>query len=236
MTFEHATNKKVKIVLLIIALLLLAVGLYLFINKKTSPNIKDDTIADENKIINNSRQVSENDHILGKIDSPVKIIFYSDYDCPFSASFYETLKKAREEFNENFSVVLRHFPMRTHVMAYAAAISAECAGEQGKFWEMTQKLFDDKKNERMSTEQFISDAKEIGLNADLYNKCVETEKFKEKIQADWQGGKDANIIGTPGCFINGEQLSGAIPYDNFKDQNGDEQEGLRGIINRLLKK
>ena len=180
------------------------------------------------------RLLDDSDHVWGDKNVPVQLIFYGDFDCPFSAAFYDTLEKVKQDYKDKVKIGFRHFPMRTHDMALPAALASECAAEQNKFWEMYDKLFTDKKNDNMNIDQFSKDAKEIGLKTDEFEKCIDTEKYKDKIQNQWQEGREANVIGTPGTFVDKEQISGATPWEDFTDQFGDKQEGLKSVIERHL--
>ncbi|MCX6796608.1 MAG: thioredoxin domain-containing protein [Candidatus Falkowbacteria bacterium] len=239
-------NKIIIISALLVLLIALVVGAFWYLTKKqmfvnqqeTAKSLQKDNTKILNEINTNAikpvRPLNQSDHVLGNINAPVAIIFYGDFDCPFSADYYETLKKVKSEYGDKIAIGFRDFPH--YDLALPAALAAECAAEQGKFWEMADKLFTDKKNEKLSIDQFESEAQEIGLNAEQFKQCWEDEKYKEKIQNDWQEGREANVIGTPDSFINGTQFPGAKPWDNYKDQNGKEQEGLKSIIDKLLQK
>lgn len=180
------------------------------------------------------RPLDSTDHIDGDINAPVQIIFYGDFDCPFCANFYETLNQVKSEFKDKVVIGFRHYPMRTHDMALTAALASECASEQNKFWEMYAKLFSNKKADELNIDQLTMDAKDLGLNADDFKRCLDDEKYKERVQNQWQGGKESGIIGTPGIVVNGEQIAGAKPFEDYVDQNGNKQAGLKSIIDKHL--
>ncbi len=165
----------------------------------------------------------------------MQLIFYGDFDCPFCASFYETLKKVETEFKDKVVIGFRSYPLPSiHSMALPAAEAAECATEQGKFWEMYDKLFTDKQNDKLNTDQIIADVAAIGLDANQFKNCLDTGKYKDKIQNQLEEAKKFDVSGPPYSFINGVYISGAKPWDDYKDQDGKIQEGLKGIINRIL--
>jgi len=186
----------------------------------------------KNSQIKEVRLLDDSDHVWGDKNAPVQLIFYGDFDCPFSAAFYDTLEKVKQDYKDKVKIGFRHYPSRT-VMSLSAALSAECAAEQGKFWEMYSKLFADKKNDNMNIEQFNKDAEEIGLTTDEFKKCIDAEKY-DKIQSQWQEGREANVNGTPATFIDKEQIIGDTSWDDYTDQFGDKQEGLKSIIERHL--
>lgn len=217
----------------VVLFVVLSVSFFIF-GRGSNKNIKINNNDTVKKEVVDVKKIETDDHVLGDANAPVKIIFYGDFDCPFSANFYSTLNKTREEYKEKVAVVFRHYPLRTHSLALPAALASECASEQGKFWEIVDKLFDSKRNGKLTVEQIDVIAGEVGLDVDSFKTCVTAEKFKDKIQNDWQAGKNADIIGTPGVFINNQQLSGDIPYENYKDQNGVEQDGLKSVIEKIL--
>lgn len=180
------------------------------------------------------RPLDQSDYVQGSLQAPVQIIFYGDFDCPFCADFYSTLKKAETEFKDNVAIGWRYFPLRIHDMALSAAEAAECAAEQGKFWEMYDKLFTDKQNNKLNTDQIATDAVAVGLDAKQFKNCWDGGKYRDKIQSQLQEASKYNVSGPPYSFINGAYISGAKPWDDYKDQNGNTQTGLKSIINGIL--
>lgn len=180
------------------------------------------------------RAIDASDHVWGETDAPVKLIVYGDFECEFSESFASTLRAVKEEFGDSVAVAFRHYPLRLHPNAETAAIAAECAAEQGKFWEMHDKLFMDNKNDNMGPEQFKQDAVAINLDQVKFNQCLEMEKYKDKIWMQFAEGKDYGIMGTPGSFVNGEPVPGDVPFADFTDSAGVQREGMKTIIERHL--
>ena len=101
-----------------------------------------------------------------------------------------------------------------HKRAQPAAEAAQCAREQGKFWEFHDKLFANQK--ALSDDDFKKYAAEIGLNADDFKACYEAGKYRPDVLKDASEGQAVGVTGTPAFFINGRFLSGAVPFDNFK--------------------
>ncbi|MFH0892325.1 MAG: thioredoxin domain-containing protein [Candidatus Falkowbacteria bacterium] len=192
--------------------------------------IKDAERAEFFKI----RPIDSTDHIQGEEGAPVEIIVYSDFECEFCANFSDTLKKAEEEYGEKLVVAYRHYPLRLNPNSEAAAIASECAAEQGKFWEMHDKLFMDNKNNNMGPDQFKQDAAAIQLDRVKFNQCLDMEKYKDKIWAQFAEGKDAGVAGTPNSFINGEPVPGDVPFEDFTDSAGVGRKGMKSIIERHL--
>lgn len=185
------------------------------------------------------KKIDQADNILatGQGNERLEFIVYSDFECPFCAQFALTLEQARKEFGDQITFAFRHFPLlSSHVYALPAALSAECAGEQGKFWEMHDKLFADNREGRMSEARFKEDAKELGLDMTKFSQCLETEKYKDKILTQMLEAKNFNVNGTPTTFINGEIVVGAYPFEDFIAPDGTKTEGLKSIITRHLNK
>jgi protein-disulfide isomerase len=202
-----------------------------------------EAIKDDNKqvieqvqsmAIETVRPIDTTDHVWGDLDAPVQLIIYDDFQCPFCAIFYDITEEIKENFQDKVVIAFRHFPLSFHPLAVPAALASECAAKQGKFWEMYDKLFADNKENNMSVEQFREDAVAIGLNAAEFNECLDKEKYQDKIQTDMLEGRNFNVTGTPGNFINGEPVPGAYPFDDFTDSSGRQREGMKSIIERHL--
>ncbi len=179
-------------------------------------------------------KIRDTDHVWGDKKAPVQIVVYEDFECPFCLDFYKTIEKVKTEFDGKVAIVFRHFPLRSHAHAMPAAQAAECAGEQGKFWEMAARIFDDNEKNIFYTEKFSSDAKDLGLNTLQYENCISNNTYLEKIAKDSQGVKQFGVIGAPAFFVNGIVYPGALPMDDYTDEAGQNVMGLRSVINEEL--
>lgn len=160
--------------------------------------------------------VKESDHIRGNPNAPVTIIEYSDFECPFCERFHPTVKQALNDYPDDVRWVYRHFPLDSiHIEARPAAEASECAAEQGKFWEFADGLFENQS--RLGKAFYNELAQNIGLNMDQFSECVSSRKYKDHVEANLQEGIKAGVTGTPGSFINGEKIPGAVPYDYLKE-------------------
>jgi len=172
----------------------------------------------------------DDDPVKGDPDAPITIVEFSDFQCPFCARFFtETLPLIEKNYIETGKVklVYRDFPLPDiHQNAIPAAIAAECADDQGMFWEYHDKIFEnqiqwedlDKQNVVRTFEQF---AKELGLDTESFNTCLESAKYLEEVQNDLNDGVSYGVAGTPGFFIGNEKIgygmvSGAQPYATFQ--------------------
>jgi len=161
--------------------------------------------------------VAMKDNIKGNENAPVTIIEYSDFECPFCARFYrDTFGQIEEEYIETgkVKVIFKHFPLGFHANAQKAAESAECASEQGKFWEMHDILFEKGVSGGIST--FKTYAKDIGLDTSSFDECLDSGKMEDTVKANIKEGKNNGISGTPAFIINGKTISGAQPFSKFK--------------------
>ena len=156
--------------------------------------------------------VGEEDYIRGEEDAPVTIIEFSDFECPFCLRFQESLDKVLKDYQGKVRLVYRHFPLPFHSNAMKAAEAAECAGEQGKFWEMHDKIFEAQKEKKMGIEKWKNIAQELGLNIEQFNLCLDSGKYQKKILTQMNEAEQAGVKGTPTVFVNGEIIRGAVSY------------------------
>lgn len=190
----------------------------------------------QNATSNSVKPITEADHYLGDLNAPVQIIIYDDFECPFCSRFYDTTEQIKDEFGDKVLIAFRHYPLSSHYNAMPAGLAAECASEQGKFWEMYHKLFALNKENNLSPGQYKKSAEEIGLDIVEYLKCFEQEKYKDKILAQIIEAKNIGVSGTPTVYINREIYPGAYPFEDFKGRDGKIQEGMKSVINRHLEK
>lgn len=160
--------------------------------------------------------ITTSDYVRGDYNAPVTLIIFSDYQCPYCASHEATIKQILNDYKGKVRMVFRNFPLSFHAEAEKAAEATECAGEQGKFWEMHDKIFEANENGTMSVDQWKTIAKALGLNTSKFNDCLDSGKYVDKIKADMAEGQAAGVSGTPATFVNGELVTGAVPYEQFK--------------------
>ncbi|MCH7568720.1 MAG: thioredoxin domain-containing protein [Nanoarchaeota archaeon] len=160
----------------------------------------------------------EGAYFKGNENAPVTIVEFSDFECPFCKGFYsDTLPLIEENYINKGKVklVYMHFPLTNiHSNAQEAAEASECAGEQGKFWEMHDKIFENQ--EIMSVSNYKIWAKSFDLNSEEFDSCLDDGKYEDKVQEQLAYGSSLGVTGTPGFFINGKPLSGAQPFSAFE--------------------
>lgn len=163
-------------------------------------------------------------HVQGAADAPVTIVEYSDFECPYCARYFtETYPQIKEQYIDTGQVryIFRHFPLTSHSQARPAAQATECAGEQGKFWEMHDALFENQASWAGNAEApalFVGLAEELGLDGAEFEACLSSEKYAARVQEDLDAGIADGVDGTPGFFVNGVALSGAQPFAAFQQQ------------------
>ncbi|MFA6106956.1 MAG: thioredoxin domain-containing protein [Patescibacteria group bacterium] len=197
-------------------------------------NNKSDKAGGEVKSVNNLPEINADDHLWGDLQNPVKMIIYSDFECPFCSKFAKTVEEVKSAYDGKVVIAFRHRPLAFHSSAMLAALTSECAAEQDKFWQMHDKLFADAGENNLSPEEFKKDAGEIGLSMEKFNQCFDSEKYKDKILDQSKAGEPAGARGTPTFFVNGEIYPGAYPFPDFKGNDGKIREGVKSIIERHL--
>lgn len=192
---------------------------------------KEERTAQENNV----KPVSSDDHIRGNPNAKVKLIEFSDPECPFCKRHHNTMNKIMEEYGKSGQVawVYRHFPLNQpdsngnvlHSKAGKESEALECANEQGgntKFWEYLDELFIvTPSNNGLNLNELPNIASEIGLDADKFNKCLNSGKYAKKITDDQADGYNSGASGTPYNIViagNGKKfiINGALPFANIK--------------------
>jgi len=172
----------------------------------------------------------DDDPVRGNPDAPITILEFSDFQCPFCARFHQqTLPSIIEEYIDSGKVklVYRDFPIQSiHPNALPAAVAAECANEQGMYWQYHDTLFEKqnawaKLDTGSALSEFSQYASNMGLEKDQFDSCLGSGKYLQEVQHDLSDGRDYDITGTPGFFIGNEQIGfvkidGAQPFDSFK--------------------
>lgn len=159
--------------------------------------------------------------VLGNKDAKVTIIEFADFQCPFCERFYTG---AEAEIIKNYvDKGLAKFAFRNYAFLGAestwAAEAVECANEQGKFWEFHNYLYTHQGGENVgafSKDNLKKFAKELNLDANKFDSCLDSDKYAKNVADDLAAGKEAGVNGTPGTFVNGQLVVGAQPFSAFK--------------------
>ncbi|TMB16612.1 MAG: hypothetical protein E6J59_18605, partial [Deltaproteobacteria bacterium] len=151
----------------------------------------------------------------GGAKAPVTIIEFSDYQCPFCQRAEGVVDQVMHVYGNKVRLVFRDFPLPIHPQARPAAEAASCANAQGKFWEYHAKLFANQS--ALGEEQLKEYAKDVGLDPAKFEDCLTQKPFSAAIDKDLSEAAKLGINGTPAFFINGRLLSGAQPFEKFKE-------------------
>jgi protein-disulfide isomerase len=159
---------------------------------------------------------ADDDPAQGSKDAPVTIIEFSDFQCPYSKKYHdEILPMIMSEYGDEIRYVYRDFPLTSmHSQAQKAAEAAQCAFEQGKFWEYYEQLFQNQG--ALDVPNLKNYATELGLDESAFNLCLDSGKYAQEVQKDFEDGYSYGVTGTPTFFINGRPLVGAQPFSTFQ--------------------
>ena len=201
------------------------------------PNTSADEKPSQNKSpLDNLRPVSADDHIRGNPQAPIKIIEFSDLECPYCKFFHSTMQKIVADYEKEGKVawVYRHFPIdQLHSKARKEAEASECAAELGgpldseasneKFWAYIDKVFaSTPSNNNLDLKLLPKFAQDIGLNRQQFEDCLSSGKYNDRVAQDVSEAMDIGITGTPSSVVinqKGEKtvIPGALPYEQVKE-------------------
>ncbi len=146
--------------------------------------------------------VTDNDHTLGPAHAPVVVVEYGDFECPTCKLAAPSVKLLLERFPNRVLFVYRHFPLEEpHPYALGAAEAAESAGEQGKFWQMHDLLFEHQ--DHLAPRHLREYAEQLGLDMARYTAEMDDHVYLQRIREHQEGGRRSHLRSTPGFFVNG---------------------------------
>jgi len=217
---------------IIIAGVLIAGAVIYSGGKSTNNNIakapQQQAIAPQTGDLEKIIPVTPEDHIRGDINAPVKIVEYSDTECPFCKRFHETMQQVIDGYGKNGKVawVYRHFPLdQLHSRARKEAEATECAGGLGgndKFWAYLDRLMEiTPANNGLDPAELPKIAEYVGLDKTKFNECLSSGKYAQKIEEHVQNAVATGGNGTPWSVVIGKNgkkypLNGAQPYESVK--------------------
>ena len=232
------TNKTIPVVIFVLVTLIVGLTIFLITDSKFSANAQN---QNNNQSMNNTNQNSDPiDNIdmawtKGPEDAKIKIIEYSEFQCPFCKKGADTIGQIYEKYSNDIQLTFVHFPLTSiHPQALQAAKAAEAAGYQGKFWEMHDLLFANQSN--LTREDILSYAKKLELDIDKFERYFDNTNIEDKIKNNMaeieektfeeitvnENGEivvkdqEAKIQGVPAFLINGRLLAGAYPFESFE--------------------
>jgi protein-disulfide isomerase len=156
--------------------------------------------------------VADTDPSEGDASAPVTIVEFSDFQCPFCQRLVPTLAQIRELYGNNVRVVWKDFPLtQIHSGAFKAAEAAHCAGEQGRYWDYSNRLFANQ--QALQVSDLKSYAAALGLDAAKFGECLDTSRYAQRVRAGIEQGTQLGVSSTPTIYINGRAFSGAQPFE-----------------------
>jgi len=158
----------------------------------------------------------DDDPVFGDANAAITIIEFSDYECPFCRRWHqEVWPQIQAQYGDQVRLVYRDFPLYSiHPNAEPAAVAANCAGDQGRYWEFSDMLFNG--SEVLSSDLYTSYAEKLNLDLNKFSTCVADAANKQEIEADFNYASELGVRSTPTFFINGLAVVGAQPFDVFQ--------------------
>jgi protein-disulfide isomerase len=178
-------------------------------------------------------EIKDGDKMFGNAAAPLQIFVYEDYTNIYSAKLADTLDRIGAEFGDKVAIIIRPY-FKNSLLASQAQTAVDCAGEQGKWIEMRALLFAQTKNNQLSAANFSAYAEQIGLNGSDFSGCLTKSQKSVKIEQSVQEAGNY-VQGTPTIFVGSDMILGARPYEDFTDSNGDKIEGLKTVVERMIK-
>lgn len=228
MESEQKQNPISTPVAILIAGVLIAIGVYAGLRGDAPSAPSPQAAAETSESLKDMAPIGAHDHIRGNPDAPVKIVEYSDTECPFCKRFHETMRQVMDEYGASGKVawVYRHFPLDSlHQKARSEAIALECANELGgndAFWKYADRLYEiTPSNDGLDPTELPKIAAFVGLDVAAFSACAASDRYDAHIQSDLDNATATGGNGTPWSIVvgkNGKQypLSGAQPYESVK--------------------
>ena len=157
----------------------------------------------------------DDDPARGPQNAKVTIVEFSDFQCPACKTYADqTEPLILATYGDRIRYVFRDLPAQSHPQAQKAAEAAQCAFEQGKFWEYHDKLFQNQA--ALDVDSLKAYAKELGLNESTFNTCLDSGKYTQEVQKDYQDAISYGVTSIPTFFINGRKVVGAGSFGSFQ--------------------
>lgn len=162
------------------------------------------------------RLVRPDSHATGNLNSPLTVVEFGDFECPYCGQAEKTVQKIRAQYGDRIRFVFRQFPMTNiHPYAEKSAEASECASEQGKFWEAAGKFYEDQND--LTVPALEKYAGELGLNVPHFKQCLESGAMAGRVKLDKDDGRAVGVTSTPTFFVGQQMIVGAMDYAKFSD-------------------
>lgn len=151
--------------------------------------------------------------ISGPRDAPAQLVVFSDYQCSFCRQLASILRRIRTDFPEKVMVAFRDYPLENHPRAFAAAVAAHCAGEQGAFWPYHDRLFAEGGD--LGDAAFLKLADSLNLDRGRFAECLKSGQAFESVRASQAEAIASGLEGVPAVFLNGRRVEDGLSYENL---------------------
>ncbi len=172
--------------------------------------LKDSDDLTQSKDVNWELLYTKDDPALGNPDASIKIVEFSDFQCPFCREAFPIIKELLKKYSDQVYFIYRDFPIDAiHPQARLAAEAGECAQDQGLFWPLHDKMFANQ--DKLGLSNILQYAREVGVDMDKFADCLTKERYAKEVEQDLQDGILVGVDGTPTFFVNGNKIEGVIP-------------------------
>jgi NhaA family Na+:H+ antiporter len=154
------------------------------------------------------------DHVAGP-DGAVTLVEYGDFECPYCIRAYPSVKEVQRRLGDRLRFVFRELPLDKHPHARTAALAAEAAGAQGRFWDMHDRLFE--AGGRLTPDDIVSYAQELGLDLDRFARDMASDALAQRVDEDFESAIESEVPGTPAFFVDGEPYEGSYDADGLAE-------------------
>lgn len=160
--------------------------------------------------------LTENSPWLGNPDAALVIVEFSDFECPFCRQASPILRQLLTRYPDDVMLVYRHFPIGAiHPMSTRAAEASQCAHDQGRFWQYHDVLFEHQGD--LAESALFAIAREAGVNEAQLRDCLDSGKYTQLVQQDFNTGLELGVVGTPTFFVNGFRVAGVVPIETWEE-------------------
>ncbi len=194
----------------IVVLIWVAVSILLaYLNSRSDNSANDTTIS-----MYSTKIYSTTDPSLGNKSAALQVVEFSDFQCPYCAQAHSIVRELVKNFPDDIYFIYRDFPIDDiHPQARLAAEAAQCAYDQGKFWEYHDLLFQNQA--KLDLGYLLVYGQRLNLDLTKFTTCLEENKYSNEVSQDLSDGYDVGVRATPTFFINGEKIEGVIPYESW---------------------
>ncbi|MFH0804590.1 MAG: DsbA family protein [Patescibacteria group bacterium] len=208
------TRRRVNVwAIIAVALMVVVLGFATFFYVLVRQNLNQ--IKNQNQQSGTTYITSSTDPYLGGVNAPITVVVFSDFQCPYCFQAFPVVRQIAELYQDQIKLIFRDFPITdSHPQAQKAAEAGKCAHQQGKFWEMHDKMFINQSD--LSVEAIKKYAREVSLDGATFDSCLDSGQTAALVQRDLEDGITAGVDGTPTFFVNDRKFAGAVSLDSFR--------------------